>query len=222
MGETDIKPDVELTARLDEEARKYVAEKQKPEKSFEHVALMTGMGRYIGNPVYHYKDLSKSGKTCFWGGNEHIVTDIPFDLLMQAYAFEGISDSKYTLESDLAKRRVLLTHSFDETNPGIYNMTQGDIERLCITAEMFIDDKEGITELKSSWQRLVERVLKKDVMTHLLQPGGRMTIPGPFFEVIRQTADAGNYFFFISNAYWPGNDYSNPENEFSIIHLPNK
>lgn len=219
MGKTDIKPDAELTARLDAEARSYVAEMTKPEEDFEHVALMPGMVAYIGNPVFHYKDIAESGKPCIWGHNEYLVTDIPFDILMDAFAFEGMSDSKY-FSTDYAKRRVLLSHSWDETTHGIHNVSQGDIERLCITAEIYITDKEGQEKMKGSWQRLVERLFKKDVMTQLLQPGGRMTIPGPFFDVIRQTAEAGRYFFFISNAYMKKEDDAEKKNEFSIVHLP--
>ena len=221
MGVTDIKPDAELTARLDSEARSYVTEKTKPGESFEHVALMSGMEAFIGNPVFHYRDIAESGKTCEWGHNEHLVTDIPFDILMDAFNFERMSDSKYsTSESDLAKRKVWLTHSWDESKPGTYNPTPGDIERLCITAEICINDKEGITDLKGSWQRLVERLLKKDVMTDLCQAGGRMTIPSPFFDAIRHAADTGNYFFFISNAYWTEEANAKTRKEFSIVYLP--
>ena len=151
-----------------------------------------------------------------------MVTDIPFDVLIDALAFERMSDSKYnTSERDLAKRSVLLTHSWDESKPGTYNPSQRDIERLCITAEIYINDKEGIKDLKGSWQRLIEKMLKKDVMTYLCQPGGSMRIPGPFFEIIRQTADAGKYFFSISNAYWAEEEDAEKKNKFSIIHLPN-
>jgi hypothetical protein len=222
MGETDIKPDAELTARLDAGARKYIAEHQKQEEEFEHVALMTGMGLFMRNAVFNYQKIVDSGKTCFWGANEHLVTNIPFDVLINALDFEGMDESKYSSPDGLVKRRVWLSHSWDESRPGIYNPTPGDIEKLRIAAEIRIDDKEGIEDMKGSCQRVIERVFGKPVMVDMCQAGGSTAIPGPFFDAIRQAADAGDYFFFISGAYWPGDDYSNPENGFSIAYLPNK
>jgi len=223
MAEKDIAPDACLTEKLDEEARKYVAKMTKHGESFEHVALMTGMARYIGNPVFHYTHIAESGRKCLWSHNEHLVTNIPFDMLMSAFNFEGISDSNYsTSEQDMAKRKVLLTHSWNETLPGIYWPTEGDIERLCLTAEIYISDKEGIKKMKGSWQRLVESIFKKGVMTDLCQPGGRMAIPCPFFDAIVQAADAENYFFFISNAHWAEEEDAEKKSEFSIVYLPSQ
>lgn len=216
MGELGIAPDAELTARLHGETLKYAAEHRREGESIEDVLTVMRASLFLDSPVFLYQAIAESGRKCFWGHNEHLVTDIPFDELMAALAFEGMSASKYA-STGYSERRVLISQSFDETSRGVHKVSDRDAERLCLEAEIFITDKEGITELKGIGQRMAERIFQKGVMTDLLQPGGLMRMPGPFFEIIHRTAERGNYFFLVTGACWNREDYAG-FNQFLIAY----